>query len=134
MSDDVGLLRFGELQPNRTQRTRSEAMNQPTVTTSTYEVAQPHIEDARQKIDSIDQEIIRLLLERENVSTAIQLSRVAAGSPRLQIAREVEVVKHYVAALGNSGGKVAISILELCRGGRADVSDNTASRSAMTMR
>jgi chorismate mutase len=71
---------------------------------------------ARERIDEIDAEIVRLVRQRAEVSREIQAARLAAGGRRVEYAREVEIVRRYNSALGNPGTSVAMALLEVCRG------------------
>lgn len=97
-------------------------MKQPLIAERMDDGPASHIREileGRRKIDAIDLEVIRLLRERKNISTAVQQRRVEMGHPRLQTAREIEIVKRYGTVLGKSGNKVAMAILEACRGSAA---------------
>jgi chorismate mutase len=71
---------------------------------------------ARARIDALDDRIIGLVQERMAVSSVIQQSRIASGGRRVSLSREMEVLGHYRDALGKPGTKLAMTLLELCRG------------------
>jgi chorismate mutase len=70
----------------------------------------------RQAIDEVDAEIVRLIRRRADVSRGVQQARMATGGRRVEHSREVEVVQHYSDALGRAGTRVALTLLEICRG------------------
>jgi chorismate mutase len=71
---------------------------------------------ARERIDDLDTRIIALVRERMDVSAAIQRTRIGAGGRRVNLARETEIVNRYHEALGRPGSRLAMLLLELCRG------------------
>jgi chorismate mutase len=74
------------------------------------------VDEGRTLIDAIDGELLSLLARRREVSAQIQQLRVAAGGPRIQHGRERAILGHYRDALGPEGSKLALTVLELCRG------------------
>ncbi|WP_338677199.1 chorismate mutase [Streptomyces sp. SCSIO 30461] len=74
------------------------------------------IDDARERIDTLDDRIIGLIQERMAVSAVIQAARIASGGRRVNLAREMEVLSRYRGALGKPGTPLAMTLLELCRG------------------
>lgn len=74
------------------------------------------IAKGRARVDELDRRIIELIRERVETSLEVQGARVAAGGRRVQLAREMEVIGRYRAALGKPGTSVAMTLLELCRG------------------
>ena len=70
----------------------------------------------RERIDEVDAEILRLVVERSEVSARIGAARRAAGGPRIVHARENEVVGRWRTALGRPGCTIALALLELGRG------------------
>lgn len=74
------------------------------------------IEAGRARIDSIDDEIVRLVRERIALSQQVQQVRRAVGGPRVVQARENDVVGRWRAQLGRPGGAIALALLELGRG------------------
>ncbi|MER5741219.1 chorismate mutase [Streptomyces sp. NPDC002262] len=74
------------------------------------------IDDARERIDALDDRIIGLIQERMAVSAVIQEARITSGGRRVNLAREMEVLAHYRDALGKPGTTLAMTMLELCRG------------------
>ncbi|MFD4629931.1 chorismate mutase [Streptomyces sp. NPDC058284] len=74
------------------------------------------IENARERIDALDDRIIGLVQERMAVSAVIQEARITSGGRRVNLSREMEVLGHYSDALGKPGTTLAMTLLELCRG------------------
>ncbi|MEU1147195.1 chorismate mutase [Streptomyces sp. NPDC005863] len=74
------------------------------------------IENARERIDALDDRIIGLVQERMAVSAVIQEARITSGGRRVNLSREMEVLAHYRDALGKPGTALAMTLLELCRG------------------
>lgn len=70
----------------------------------------------RERIDVVDAEILRLVVERSEVSARIGAARRAAGGPRIVHARENEVVRRWRDELGRPGAAIAMALLELGRG------------------
>lgn len=90
-----------------------------TTDTTTQPQALPaSIEASRDVIDAIDDSIIELLSQRQAVSSHIQALRAEAGDGRVAMSREYEVMARYRAVLDRAGARVAVSVLELCRGAR----------------
>ena len=74
------------------------------------------ISTARERIDSLDGQMIALVQERMGVSAEIQRTRIESGGRRVHLSREMEVLNHYSDALGKPGTALAMTLLELCRG------------------
>ena len=74
------------------------------------------IEASREVIDGIDDALIDLLARRKAVSAHIQALRAQRGEGRVAMSREYEVMARYRATLDRPGARVAVSVLELCRG------------------
>ena len=74
------------------------------------------VEDGRARLDEIDAQIRELVLARRDVSQQVQQLRRAAGGPRIEHARENEILTRYGDALGRSGVSLALAVLEICRG------------------
>ena len=70
----------------------------------------------RAELDRLDAQLIDLIAQRRVVSKTIQQLRVAAGGPRIQHGRERQILTRYRDALGAEGSKLALAVLELCRG------------------
>jgi chorismate mutase len=70
----------------------------------------------RARIDAVDAELIRLWLERAELSRQVGAARVAAGGTRLVLAREQQIVDKFRAALGASGAPLAMLLLRAGRG------------------
>lgn len=82
---------------------------------------EPNLDDAslalhRAELDRLDAELIDLIAQRRVVSRTIQQLRVASGGPRIQHGRERQILARYRDALGPEGSKLALAVLELCRG------------------
>lgn len=71
---------------------------------------------ARQVIDALDGRIVELIQERMAVSEHVQRVRLASGGRRIDLAREMEILRHYRQELGEPGTRLAMTLLELCRG------------------
>lgn len=74
------------------------------------------IAGARERIDALDERILALIGERMEVSARIQRARIASGGRRLNLAREMEILDRYRRRLGAPGTRLAMLLLELCRG------------------
>jgi chorismate mutase len=74
------------------------------------------IDEARREIDALDGRIVALIRERMAVSESIQRTRLAGGGRRVNLAREMEILRHYREELGRPGTQLAMTLLELCRG------------------
>ncbi|MGW3086801.1 chorismate mutase [Streptomyces sp. NPDC001108] len=74
------------------------------------------IDDARARIDILDDRIIGLVQERMAVSAVIQEARITSGGRRINLSREMEILGSYRNALGKPGTSLAMTLLELCRG------------------
>jgi chorismate mutase len=74
------------------------------------------IAEKRQRIDALDTRIIDLVRERMAVSADIQRERIGSGGRRVSLSREMQVLTHYSARLGKPGTRLAMTLLELCRG------------------
>lgn len=75
-----------------------------------------NITGLRERIDEIDNNIIRLWLERARLSQQVGATRVASGGTRLVLAREREILERFRAALGADGGELALLLLRAGRG------------------
>jgi chorismate mutase len=93
-----------------TQRTQAEADQR------TKAVADVHIGELRQRIDEIDDTLIRLWQERAAISQEVGATRVASGGTRLVLSREREILDRFRAALGVDGTQLALLILRAGRG------------------
>jgi chorismate mutase len=74
------------------------------------------VADGRSRLDAIDEQIRGLVRERQAVSRQVQQLRRAAGGPRIEHARENEILARYGDELGRPGVSLALAVLELCRG------------------
>ncbi|WP_204456021.1 chorismate mutase [Actinokineospora baliensis] len=77
--------------------------------------APEEVAELRKEIDVLDQEILRLVKRRAEVSKAIGASRMAAGGPRIVVNREMDVLARY-RELGPAGRTLALALLDLSRG------------------
>lgn len=75
----------------------------------------PDIAALRTEIDHIDNEILRLVQRRSEVSREIGAARLAAGGTKIVHNREIAVLNHY-AQLGQEGRDLALLLLRLGRG------------------
>jgi len=75
----------------------------------------PDTDALRSEIDSLDDEILRLVKRRAEVSREIGSARMAAGGPRIVYNREMDVLARY-RELGPEGRQLAMALLNLGRG------------------
>lgn len=73
------------------------------------------IELLRVRIDQLDEDIIRLIRERTEVSRTVVAERLAHGGTRVVHSRELEITRRY-AQVGGEGGAIALALLRLGRG------------------
>ncbi|AXB49027.1 chorismate mutase [Amycolatopsis albispora] len=73
------------------------------------------IDALRKEIDWLDQEILRLVKRRVEVSKTIGAARMAAGGTRIVYNREMDVLARY-RELGPEGRELAMALLNLGRG------------------
>lgn len=69
------------------------------------------IQDLREYLDALDEQIVDLINARRNVSQTIQRLKVQAGQSRTDLNREIEVIKHYESELGKEGHNISVEIL-----------------------
>jgi chorismate mutase len=69
----------------------------------------------RGEIDRIDNEILRLVRRRAEISREIGVARMAAGGTKIVHNREIAVLNHY-AQLGQEGRDLALLLLRMGRG------------------
>jgi chorismate mutase len=74
------------------------------------------IDEGRQLIDDIDAQLRGLVATRRDLSRQIQALRSADGGPRIQHARENEIIAVWADELGPRGVEIALAVLTLCRG------------------
>jgi chorismate mutase len=74
------------------------------------------INELRQRINSVDDELIRLWQERAEISRQVGVARMAAGGTRLVLAREQQIIEKFRAALGADGAQLAMLLLRAGRG------------------
>ena len=74
------------------------------------------INDARDQINTLDEQIITLILERMTISARIQQARITSGGRRTNLSREMGILKRYRESLGKPGTALSMALLELCRG------------------
>lgn len=85
-------------------------------TTAATDAAGAEIDAARREIDELDGRIMALIKERMAVSERIQRTRIASGGRRVNLAREMDILRRYREGLGQPGTALAMTLLELCRG------------------
>ncbi|WP_407924429.1 chorismate mutase [Actinokineospora pegani] len=84
--------------------------------TTKVELPQPEeVAALRDEIDFLDQEILRLVKRRAEVSQTIGMARMAAGGPRIVVNREMDVLARY-RDLGPAGRTLAMALLDMGRG------------------
>lgn len=88
---------------------------QPQSGASEPEQPETPIEDLRDEIDHLDDEILRLIKRRAEVSRDIGAARMASGGPRIVYNREMDVLARY-RELGPEGRELAMILLRLGRG------------------
>jgi chorismate mutase len=74
------------------------------------------IPEGRQLIDDIDAQLRALLVTRRDLSGQIQALRATEGGPRIEHARENEIIALWADQLGPRGVEIAMAVLTLCRG------------------
>jgi chorismate mutase len=94
----------------------AEVALDPSIATLTPDQADAEIDRLRQQIDSIDDEIVAIVLRRIETSKQIQAVRMTHGGRRREHSRELKIVNTYVDALGRTGSQLALTLLELSRG------------------
>lgn len=77
------------------------------------------INGGRARIDELDMRIIDLVRDRIEVSKSVQAARIGMGGPRVQHARELDIVTRYRTGLGTEGASLALLLLQMARGQRA---------------
>ncbi|WP_412541569.1 chorismate mutase [Longispora sp. K20-0274] len=88
----------------------------PANTTGATGESADRIAELRTRINSIDEQIIRLWRERASLSQEVGSVRVAAGGTRLMLSREREILEQFKAELGEDGTQLALLILRAGRG------------------
>jgi chorismate mutase len=78
--------------------------------------ATDRIAGLRERIDEIDDTLIRLWQERAAISAEVGRVRIASGGTRLVLSREREIVDRFRDALGADGVQLALLILRAGRG------------------
>ncbi|WP_414715055.1 chorismate mutase [Stackebrandtia sp.] len=78
--------------------------------------ADTDISELRDRINSIDEEIIRLWQERSQVSKEVGRRRMASGGTRLVLSRERQICERFREALGEDGTQLALLLLRAGRG------------------
>ncbi|WP_406501193.1 chorismate mutase [Streptomyces sp. NBC_01590] len=103
--------------PAKTAPAKSTAEKTGTEKTGAHtEEAAALIDDARARIDTLDDRIIGLVQERMAISAVVQEARITSGGRRINLSREMEILGSYRDALGRPGTSLAMTLLELCRG------------------
>jgi len=77
--------------------------------------ADNRIGSLRTEIDHLDDEILRLVRRRSEVSKEVGAARLAAGGTKIVHNREIAVLNHY-GQLGQEGRELALLLLRLGRG------------------
>lgn len=77
--------------------------------------AEAEIDALRTEINQLDDEILRLVRRRSEVSQRIGAARLAAGGTKIVYNREMAVLAHY-GQLGVEGRELALLLLRLGRG------------------
>jgi chorismate mutase len=77
--------------------------------------ADAEIDALRMEINQLDDEILRLVRRRSEVSQRIGAARLAAGGTKIVYNREMAVLAHY-GQLGIEGRELALLLLRLGRG------------------
>lgn len=103
--------------PQATQTPRASGTTQNTETGARAEDAADAITDARRRIDDLDARIIALVRDRVETSARVQHARIASGGRRVSLSREMEILARYRDELGRPGTALAMTLLELSRGG-----------------
>ncbi|MDQ3405937.1 MAG: chorismate mutase [Actinomycetota bacterium] len=83
--------------------------------TTTELPAPAEVAELRKEIDLLDDEILRLVKRRAEVSKTIGVARMAAGGPKIVVNREMDVLARY-RELGPAGRMLAMALLDLGRG------------------
>jgi chorismate mutase len=73
------------------------------------------VDQLRSEIDDLDDEILRLIRRRSEVSQRIGAARLAAGGTKIVYNREMAVLRHF-GQLGQEGRELALLLLRLGRG------------------
>ncbi|MGJ7905412.1 chorismate mutase [Actinopolyspora sp. H202] len=73
------------------------------------------VEELRDEIDYLDEEILRLIKRRAEVSRQVGAARMAEGGTRIVYNREMDVLARY-RELGAEGRELAMILLRLGRG------------------
>jgi chorismate mutase len=84
-------------------------------TIDTHDTEQLTIEERRERIQRIDSEILRLIIERTEDSQEVGRERQASGGVRVVHGKELEVISRY-SSLGPEGKDIALALLALGRG------------------
>lgn len=69
----------------------------------------------RDRIDDLDQEILRLLGDRIALAREAVAIRLRSGGPRVVHQRELSVLRTYRKLLGDGGGDLGLLVLRLSR-------------------
>jgi chorismate mutase len=70
----------------------------------------------RERIDLLDEDLIRIWRERAMLSRRIGELRKASGGTRLVLSRESEVIRRFREGLGTDGVSLALLVLRAGRG------------------
>jgi chorismate mutase len=92
--------------------TTHTATGQPTDTATT----DTDLNTLRDRINSIDDQLIALWHERSQVSHEVGVRRMASGGTRLALARERQICDKFRTAIGEDGTQLALLLLRAGRG------------------
>ena len=77
------------------------------------------IKDLRDKIDTLDREIVKLLVERMGISAEVAAYKIANGMPVLDKTREAALLEKISALSGDMSGYTHEIYLEILKQSRA---------------
>jgi chorismate mutase len=101
------------------RRTRNSPETAIDASTAPEEVPVPTdqagIDKLRLEIDSLDAELVKLILHRTAVSHAIGMARKTLGGPKIVYSREMAILERF-RALGPAGTDLAMMLLAMGRG------------------
>lgn len=83
---------------------------------STGSASEAMLDSMRDRINDIDDELIRLWRERSHISKEVGQQRMASGGTRLALSREREICERFSTALGEDGTQLALLLLRAGRG------------------
>jgi chorismate mutase len=89
--------------------------SEPSTPAAGIPVTPPEIENLRLEINQLDDEILRLIKRRTEVSQMIGAIRMASGGTRIVVNREMDVLARF-RELGPEGRQLGMLLLNLGRG------------------